>query len=116
MTVRAMKAGAADFLLKPVQEAALLRAVALALTRGARERAERAEREAALRLVETLTPREHEVLSLVVTGLLNKQIADQLGTVEKTIKVHRGRLMEKMQVHSLAQLVHVAAKVGIPQR
>jgi FixJ family two-component response regulator len=116
MSVRAMKAGAADFLVKPVQDAALLRAVELALARGARERAERTEREAVVRLVETLTPREHQVLSLVVKGLLNKQIADQLGTVEKTIKVHRGRLMEKMKVGSVAQLVHVAAKVGIPQR
>jgi FixJ family two-component response regulator len=114
MSVRAMKAGATDFLVKPVHDESLLSAVELALTRGELERAIRKEREAVVSLVETLTPREYQVLSLVVQGLLNKQIADRLGTVEKTIKVHRGRLMEKMKVNSLAQLVHVAAKVGIP--
>ena len=64
--------------------------------------------------MDTLTPREKEVLALVVTGLLNKQIADALGAAEKTIKVHRGRVMEKMQVQSLAELVRLAGRVGVP--
>ena len=116
MSVRAMKAGAVDFLSKPVQEAELLRAIDQALARAARERAERAELEAIRRLAATLTPREHEVMSLVVTGMLNKRIADRLGAVEKTIKVHRGRVMDKMQVQSLAELVRVAERIGIPKK
>jgi FixJ family two-component response regulator len=116
MSVRAMKAGAVDFLAKPVQQAELLRAVDQALARAAHEGAERMELDAIRRLAATLTPREHEVMSLVVTGMLNKQIADKLGAVEKTIKVHRGRVMEKMQVQSLAELVRVAERVGIPKK
>jgi FixJ family two-component response regulator len=116
MTVGALKAGASDFLVKPVQDDELLGAVERALACGARERAGRAERETLLRRVQTLTPREREVLSLVVQGWLNKQIASRLGIVEKTIKVHRGRMMEKMKVGSLAQLVHAAAKIGLLNR
>lgn len=113
ITVEAMKGGALDFLTKPVDEAALLKAVKAAFLRDA------VLREAAAGLREyrdrlaTLTPREREVMELVVEGLLNKQIGLELGTVEKTIKVHRARVMEKMGVESLAELVRIAAALGI---
>jgi FixJ family two-component response regulator len=116
MSVQAMKAGAVDFLPKPVKDTDLLRAIEQALARAVRDRAERNELEDVLERVEKLTPREREVMVLVVRGLLNKQIAFELGTVEKTIKVHRARVMEKMQVDSLANLVRLAEKVGIPAK
>ncbi len=116
MSVQAMKAGAVDFLPKPVKDTDLLRAIEQALARAVRDRAERNELEDVLERVEKLTPREREVMVLVVRGLLNKQIAFELGTVEKTIKVHRARVMEKMQVDSLANLVRLAEKVGIPSK
>ena len=112
-SVRAMKQGAVDFLTKPAHDDDLLNAVRKAL---AEERAARAERAAVLdlrRRVDTLTPREREVMEHVVSGQLNKQIAGDLGTAEKTIKVHRARVMEKMGVESLAALVHSAQRVGI---
>lgn len=113
MTVKAMKAGAVDFLQKPVKDKILLAAVEQALSRAARERAERAEiRKIRLRL-DSLTPREQEVMALVTAGKLNKQIAYELGTVEKTIKVHRARVMDKMGAKSVAELVRMAEKVGI---
>ena len=112
MSVQAMKAGAVDFLPKPVKDTDLLRAIEQALARAVRDRAERNELEDVRERVEKLTPREREVMVLVVRGLLNKQIAFELGTVEKTIKVHRARVMEKMQVDSLADLVRVAEKIG----
>ncbi len=112
-SVRAMKAGAIDFLTKPVNEKDLLEAVARAEQLDARRRANRAELEAIQAKIARLTPREREVLAHVVAGRLNKQIAGELGTVEKTIKVHRGRVMEKLGVRTVADLVRLAEKVGI---
>ena len=113
MSVQAMKAGAVDFLPKPVQDTDLLHAIEQALARAVRDRAERTEVEEIQKRVDTLTPREREVMALIVRGLLNKQIAFELGTVEKTIKVHRARVMEKMQVDSLAELVRLTERMGI---
>ena len=113
MSVKAMKQGAVDFLPKPVKDKLLLTAIEQALERGAQERAAHDEIDDIRRRLDILTPREREVLQLVVTGMLNKQIAYQLGTVEKTVKVHRARVMEKMEVQSLAELVRLAEHVGI---
>jgi len=113
MSVKAMKGGAVDFLPKPVKDTDLLRAIAQALARAHHDRVERRELEQIQQRVKKLTPREREVMSLVVRGLLNKQIAFDLGTVEKTIKVHRARVMEKMQVQSLADLVRLAEKLRL---
>jgi FixJ family two-component response regulator len=112
-SVRAMKAGAMDFLQKPVKDKDLLRAIEQALTLARYDHAERREIEELRRRIDTLTPREREVMVLVARGLLNKQVAFELGTVEKTIKVHRARVMEKMQVNSLAELVRLAEKIGL---
>jgi FixJ family two-component response regulator len=114
MSVKAMKAGAVDFLPKPVKAADLLLAVDQALDRAARAHAEREEIDDIKFRFETLTPREREVMGSVVRGYLNKQIAAELGIVEKTIKVHRARVMEKMQAQSLAELVRLAEKIGVP--
>jgi FixJ family two-component response regulator len=110
MTVTAMKAGAADFLPKPIQDVDLLGAIEQAIDRASRAQVLQLELDAIQSRFDHLTPREREVMALVVTGLLNKQVARELGTVEKTIKVHRARVMEKMGVHSLAELVRVAEK------
>jgi FixJ family two-component response regulator len=112
-SVRAMKAGAADFLTKPVHAAELLEAIERALGAAVQAQEERMEQQAVLGRLASLTPREREVMERVVAGRLNKQIADELGTVEKTIKVHRARVMEKMQAASLAELVHIAGKAGV---
>jgi RNA polymerase sigma factor (sigma-70 family) len=113
MSVRAMKAGAVDFLAKPFNDQDLLEAVQEAIARDRQARQERATRQDIQRRVARLTPREHDVLALVVAGLMNKQIAAALGTSEKTVKVHRARVMQKMQVSSVAQLVLLAEKVGL---
>jgi FixJ family two-component response regulator len=112
-SVRAMKAGAVDFLTKPANDGDLLAAIARAEDQDFRARRDSAELEAINRKIATLTPREREVLTHVVAGRLNKQIAGDLGTVEKTIKVHRGRMMEKMGVRTVADLVRLAEKVGV---
>lgn len=110
-SVRAMKGGAVDFLLKPFGAEELLRAVATAMERGRAESLAREETTALAVRAATLTPREREVLALVVTGLLNKQVGARLGISEKTVKVHRARVMEKMAAHSLAELVRLAERL-----
>jgi FixJ family two-component response regulator len=116
MSVKAMKDGAVDFLPKPVKDEDLLRAIEQALARAVHDRAELDETEDIQSRVEKLTPREREVMNLVVTGRLNKQIAFALGIVEKTIKVHRARVMDKMQVDSVAELVRIVEKIGVPPK
>ena len=112
-TVRAMKAGAVDFLTKPVNADAFLAAIDHARERESREREARAEVVSFTARLAKLTPREREVLGHVIAGRLNKQIAYDLGSVEKTIKVHRSRMMGKMGVRSLAELVRLAERAGI---
>ncbi|HEY8899259.1 MAG TPA: response regulator [Chthoniobacterales bacterium] len=107
MCAQAMKRGASDFLTKPINDADLLAAVRRALSADRADGASQAERDAILTRLASLTPREREVLDLVAAGRLNKQIAAELGTVEKTIKVHRGRVMAKMGAHSVADLVRM---------
>lgn len=116
VSVRAMKAGAVDFLPKPFANQDLLAAVRSALSRHQRVRQAAKEISSIRQRVETLSPREHEVMAFVVSGMLNKQIGHRLGVCEKTIKAHRARVMEKMQADSLADLVRMAEKVGIKAR
>ncbi len=113
MSVRAMRAGAVDFLAKPFQDEDLLRAVQEAIAQDQEQQTEHLERESVAARFATLTPREREVMALVVRGLPNKQIANKLGIAEKTIKVHRGRVMEKMKLQSVANLVRASQKLGI---
>ncbi len=110
---QAMKRGAADFLIKPVNDEDLLAAVRRAVIRDRRSRRSQAELESIRAQLATLTPREREVFEHVVTGQLNKQIAGDLGTVEKTVKVHRARVMKKMRVQSVAELARLAERLGI---
>ena len=112
-SVQAMKHGAIDFLTKPVNDEQLLAAIRAAIEKDRIARREDAELCDIRARLATLTPREREVLEHVVTGKLNKQIADHLGVVEKTIKVHRARVMQKMKVRSLAELVRLAGGCGI---
>lgn len=112
-SVRAMKAGAVDFLTKPVSQENLLAAIQRAIECDRVMRQTRAELQAIDERLNRLTPREREVFQHVVAGQLNKQIAVDLGTVEKTVKVHRSRVMEKMGVRSLADLVRIAERIGL---
>jgi FixJ family two-component response regulator len=112
-SVRAMKAGAVDFLTKPVRREALLSAVQNALGLDAKSRVARAASRELRTRYESLTPREREVLGHVLSGKLNKQIAYDLGTAERTIKAHRASIMEKLGVHSVAELVRFAQELGI---
>ena len=114
MTVQAMKAGAVEFLTKPFRDQDLLDAIQQALDRNRAAREQRAEIEELRSRLDSLTPREREVMGLVVAGLLNKQIAGELGTSETTIKIHRHQVMEKMSAGSLAELVRMADRLGIP--
>jgi FixJ family two-component response regulator len=110
---RAMKEGAIDFLTKPVDDEELLAAVRRALDRSIQVRHRAAERAAARARLDTLTPREFEVMKRVIAGMLNKQTAAELGAAEKTIKIHRGQVMQKMGVASVADLVRIAQAAGV---
>ena len=113
MSVKAMKGGAVDFLTKPFDVDNLLEAVQRALTKDIKDLGEKGRTAEVLDRVKRLTPRETEVFALVVTGMLNKQIAGELGVGEKTVKVHRARVMEKMRAASVAELVRLADRAGV---
>jgi FixJ family two-component response regulator len=116
MTVQAMKAGAIEFLTKPFREQDLLDAIHRAINSDRSARLQRAKLEELRRRHRSLTAREREVMAHVVTGMLNKEVANQLGTTEKTIKVHRGHIMQKMGARSFADLVRTAERLGIFSR
>ena len=111
MSVKAVKAGAVDFIEKPFDDQTLLDAINEAIKRDRKSKLDQAEINEIQKRVDSLTKREKEVFALVVRGLLNRKIAFELGTSEKTVKVHRGRVMEKMQAESLADLVRMAERI-----
>jgi FixJ family two-component response regulator len=113
MSVKAMKAGAADFLTKPFRQQEMLDAVTAAIERDRNRRQDEKIVSSARALFETLTPREREILALVAAGLMNKQIAAEIGIAEITVKIHRGRIMKKMGTRSLADLVRITEMLGI---
>jgi FixJ family two-component response regulator len=114
MSVRAMKAGAVEFLTKPFRDQELLDAVQQAIGRDREARRQRSETAELRKRYDALTSREQEVLALVIRGLVNKQIGDQLHIAEPTVKLHRGHVMHKMEAESLADLIHMAEKLGMP--
>jgi FixJ family two-component response regulator len=116
MSVEAMKAGAVDFLTKPFRDQNLLDAIHKAIERDRTRLQHGAEAVEEHKRLDSLTPREHEVMTLVIAGLLNKQIAAELGTSETTAKIHRGKMMRKMQARSVPDLVRMAERLGIPFR
>ena len=116
MTVKAMKAGAIEFLAKPFRDQDLLDAVRIALERDRARREQEKEVADLQQRFNSLSPREQEVISMVASGMLNKQIAGQLGVAENTVKVHRSRAMEKMQAQSFAELVRMTEKLKSPSR
>jgi FixJ family two-component response regulator len=113
ITAEAMKKGAVDFLTKPVDRDDLLGAIQLSLAKDAKNRAQRAEIATIREQINSLTPREYEVMTYVITGMLNKQIAAELGISEATVKIHRGRVMKKLGTASVADLVRFCGKAGI---
>ena len=113
MSVEAMRKGAVHFLTKPFDDNELLRAIGEAIEKDRKTKAEQTELQDLRERIRLLTPREYEILHYVITGMLNKQIAFTLGIAEKTVKIHRGRVMEKLHVDSVAELVRLAEKAGI---
>ncbi len=113
MSVEAMKKGAVDFLPKPFKPRELLKCVERALAGSVEQRRRAGDRDEARRLLDLLTPREFEVMQLVITGMLNKQVGGELGMAEKTVKVHRGRVMQKLGITSVAELVRLAQNAGV---
>ena len=116
MCARAMKAGAADFLPKPLRSEELLNCVERALRRSREQRQHAREKNDARALLDLLTPRQFEVMQLLATGMLNKQVASELGLTEKTVKVHRGCVMKKLGVTSVAGLVRLMVKAEVPSK
>ncbi|MCU0574856.1 MAG: response regulator transcription factor [Syntrophobacteraceae bacterium] len=114
MTVRAMKRGAVDFLPKPFEDAQLLTAIQLAIEKHRDEKSKQEYLEGVRRRIQSLTAREYEILRHVIAGLLNKQIAFELKIAEQTVKIHRGRIMQKLGVTSVSDLVRMAEKAGVP--